>query len=81
MTKLGCDSIATGVDINIGVVSIGGMLILNAPPVSAGWPPTLAGPWIPEVIGIGIMPTVGASALPVSYTVMPGRAWIKPLTP
>jgi hypothetical protein len=49
--------------------------------VSAGWPPTLTGPWRPEVIGIGIALTVGISVLPVDISVMPGRTWIKPITP
>jgi hypothetical protein len=76
------DSISLGVDIDIGFGSIGGQLILSAPPVSAGWPPTIGlSGWTPEVIGIGLTLTVGISALPVSYSVMPGRTWIKPLTP
>ncbi len=75
------DSIAIGVDIDIAVASVGGILILSAPPVTLGWPPTIGGPWVPEVIDIGMTLTVGVSALPVSYTVMPGRTWIRPLTP
>ena len=87
-TVLAGDSITIGVDIDIGVISIGGMLILSAPPVSLSWPPTFTSwpppaiiGWTPEVIGIGMTLTAGISALPVSYTVMPGRTWIKPLTP
>lgn len=75
------DCITIGVDIDVGVVGIGGQLILSAPPVTSGWPPTIGGGWTPEVIGIGMTLTVGISALPVSYSVSPGRTWIKPLTP
>lgn len=80
-TVLRGDSITIGVDIGIGIASVGGILILSAPPVTLGWPPAIGGPWMPEVIGIGMTLTAGVSALPVSYTVMPGRTWIKPLTP
>ncbi len=75
------DSITLAVEIEIGVVSVGGQLILSAPPVSAGWPPTIGSGWTPEVIGIGVTMSMGISALPVSYSVMPGRTWTKPLTP
>ena len=34
-----------------------------------------------EVIGIGIQVTAGISALPADVSVMPGKTWIKPLTP
>ncbi len=80
-TVLAGDSITIAVDIDIVVASLSGMLILNAPPVSLGWPPSITGPWRPEVIGIGIALTVGISALPVDISVMPGRTWIKPITP
>jgi len=75
------DSITVAVDVDIVMASVSGMLILSAPPVSLGWPPTLTGPWRPEVIGIGIALSVGISVLPVDISVMPGRTWIKPITP
>jgi hypothetical protein len=75
------DSIAVSVDVGIDFATVSGMLILNAPPVSAGWPPTITGAWTPEVIGVGFGTSFGFSALPVDISVMPGRTWIKPLTP
>ncbi|HUL08132.1 MAG TPA: hypothetical protein VLV76_17550 [Candidatus Acidoferrum sp.] len=80
-TVLAGDSITVAVDVDIVMASVSGMLILSAPPVSLGWPPTLTGPWRPEVIGIGIALSVGISVLPVDISVMPGRTWIKPITP
>jgi hypothetical protein len=79
-TVLAGDSITVAVDIDIVVAGVSGMLILSAPPVALGWPPTLTGPWRPEVIGIGMALSVGISALPVDISVMPGRTWIKPIT-
>jgi len=80
------DSITISVDIGIDIFTMTGMLILNAPPVSVGlpgtrsWPPSITGPWKPEVIGIGIAMSAGISAMPFDISVMPGRTWIKPVT-
>ena len=75
------DSITLGVEMEAGAVSIGGVLILSAPPVTLGtWPPTIGlSGWTPEVIGIGATLSAGISALPVSFSVSPGRTWIKPV--
>jgi hypothetical protein len=78
---LGGDSIALSVDIGIDIATVTGSLILNAPPGGV-WPPspTMFAGWIPEVIGIAFGLSVGVSALPVDYSVMPGRTWLKPIT-
>lgn len=74
------DSITVSVDVGVDVLTFSGLLILNAPPVSAGWPPTITGPWRPEIIGVGFAITAGFSALPVDISVMPGRTWTRPIT-
>lgn len=80
------DCITISVDVGIDIFTMTGMLILNAPPISLGlpgtpgWPPSITGPWKPEVIGVGIALAAGLSASPVDISVMPGRTWIKPLT-
>lgn len=78
---LGGDSIAISVDIGIDIATVTGSLIVNAPPGGV-WPlsPTMFAGWVPEVIGISFGLSVGVSALPVDYSVMPGRTWLKPIT-
>lgn len=74
------DSIAVSVDVGIDVFTVTGQLILSAPPVTL-WPPSIGGGWTPQIIGIGFGLSFGISALPVDISVMPGRTWIKPVTP
>jgi hypothetical protein len=74
------DSIALSVDVGIGAFTVTGQLILSAPPVTL-WPPSIGGGWTPQIIGIGFGLSVGISVLPVDISVMPGRTWIKPVTP
>ncbi|MDD3446108.1 MAG: hypothetical protein PHS60_11895 [Zavarzinia sp.] len=78
-TLLAGDCITLSVDIGVDVLTVSGQLILNAPPVSLGMPPTVTGVWHPEVVGIGIALTAGMSVLPASVTVMPSRTWTRPV--
>lgn len=68
------DSITLSVDIDIGGGSVGGMIVLAAPPGGV-WPPNpaLLRTWIPEITGVGLTLGVGVSALPVTLSVMPSR--------
>lgn len=79
---LGGDSITVSVDIGIDIATVTGSLIISAPPGGV-WPlsPTMFAGWTPEIIGIAFGLSVGISALPVDYSVMPGRTWIRPVTP
>lgn len=79
-TVLAGDLIALEVDIDIPPVTVGGQIIMTAPPVSL-WPPALTGTWTPEIVGVGFVVTAGVSALPVSVAVTPSRTWIQPITP
>jgi len=74
------DAITLEVSVEIGPLSVAGQLFMSAPPVTL-WPPSLTGPWVPEVIGVGFTLTAGISFLPVHIAVMPTRTWIRPLTP
>lgn len=74
------DCITISVDIGIDFLTLSGQLILNAPPVTLGMPPTITGVWTPEVIGVGIAVTAGFSALPANISVMPSRTWTHPIT-
>jgi hypothetical protein len=75
------DSITVSIDVGVDFLTFSGLMILSAPPVSAGWPPTISGAWKPEIIGVGFAMTAGFSVLPVDISVMPGRTWIRPLSP
>lgn len=74
------DAITLEVSVEVGPVSIAGQMFLTAPPVTL-WPPTITGPWVPEIIGVGFTLTAGISVAPVHIAVMPARTWIRPLTP
>lgn len=78
-TVLAGDCIILSVDVGIDIITVSGQLILNAPPVSLGWPPSITGVWNPEVVGIGFALTAGISALPVNISVMPSRTWTHPV--
>lgn len=80
-STLAGDSISVAVEMGIGIFTVSGIMILNAPPVTM-WPPSVSLPgWTPQVIGVGFALTAGISALPADISVMPGRTWIKPVTP
>ncbi len=77
-TVLAGDLIGLEVDVEIGPVTVGGQMFLTAPPVTL-WPPTVTGPWVPEVVGVGFQVTAGISVSPVVIAVMPSRTWIRPI--
>jgi hypothetical protein len=79
-TVLAGDIIALEVDVEIGVVTVGGQLFITAPPATI-WPPALTGLWVPEIVGVGFQVTMGISVAPVNIAVTPSRTWIKPITP
>ena len=74
------DSITVSVDVGVDIFTFSGLMFMTAPPVTL-WPPALTGGWTPEIIGVGFALTAGVSVLPVDVSVMPGRTWIKPVTP
>lgn len=45
----------------------------------AGSPSTLFPGWTPQIVGIGFSLTAGLSALPINFSVMPGRTWLRPI--
>jgi hypothetical protein len=77
-TVLAGDLIGLEVDVEIGPVTVGGQMFLTAPPVTL-WPPTVTGPWVPEVVGVGFQVTAGISVSPVAIAVSPSRTWIRPI--
>jgi hypothetical protein len=77
-TVLAGDLIGLEVDVEIGPVTVGGQIFLTAPPVTL-WPPTVTGPWVPEVVGVGFQVTAGISVSPVAIAVSPSRTWIRPI--
>lgn len=77
-TVLAGDIIALEVDVELGPVTVGGQIFLTAPPVTL-WPPTLTGPWVPEIVGVGFQVTAGISLSPVAIAVTPSRTWIRPI--
>lgn len=79
-TVLAGDIIALEVDVEIGPVTVGGQIFMSAPPVTL-WPPTLTGPWVPEILGVGFQVTAGISVSPLAIAVTPSRTWIRPIFP
>ena len=77
-TVLAGDLIGLEVDVEIGPVTVGGQIFLTAPPVTL-WPPTVTGPWVPEVVGVGFQVTAGISVSPIAIAVTPSRTWIRPI--
>ncbi|HET9407167.1 MAG TPA: hypothetical protein VFO39_08000 [Candidatus Sulfotelmatobacter sp.] len=77
-TALAGDAIVISVDAGLDVVTVSGLLILNAPPGTL-WPPAITGSWVPQIIGVGFGVSAGLSALPTDVSIMPSRTWIKPM--
>ncbi|GGC32652.1 hypothetical protein GCM10011371_20090 [Novosphingobium marinum] len=87
------DSIAISVTVDAGIVSIGGSLLLTAPPGGLTPTPTTggisgrvgsmlsalaaAGRYTPQVVGVAYTISAGISVLPIDISVMPGRTWTR----